>query len=191
MLSLLLIAATSASFAADRVATKVDVLPDRAATPAAPAAETPPEAPAAVAKIAPLLGARHTADLPDKAALAHHEGAEAALQWLAQYGDSLVQAERAAMLLATYDSAETAAVCRDLLSSPAHAKIRAGAAHCLASQTDAAAEPALVAVLSDTDVRVSVAAADALVVRPGAVDKLDATVVETLPEVVRSHLRPE
>jgi hypothetical protein len=187
MFSLFIVLATAS--ATDRVATPLSSLPET--TPEAVTEETPapPEAPAAVAAIRPLLGARHTADLPDKAALSLHDDAEAALHWLTLYGQTLIEAERAAMLLAAYDTPATAAVCVELLAGPAHAKLRAGAARCLASQsTTEAVEPTLVAALRDPDVRVGVAAADALHQRPGAVDRLDRSQLDPLPEVVQAHL---
>ena len=194
MYSVLLLVST-VTFASERVATPIDSIPARepAATPA-PAASAPaapaPEAPASVAAVRPLLGARHTEDLPTRTALDTHPGAEEALQWLARYGSSLVEAERAAMLLATYDSEATAEVCLSLLTEGGHAKVRAGAARCLATQSAAAAEPALVALLTDSDIRVGIAAADALVLRPGAVERLEPSMVQTLSESVQEHLKP-
>lgn len=179
----------ASAMASDYGAAKpIDRLPD----PAPTTVETPadaPAAPAAVDAIRPLLRARHTTDLPDKTALDHHAGAEEALRWLAQHGATLVESERAAGLLAHYDSADTTAVCTALLEGQGHAKVRAGAARCLSGQTADAVQPLLVRSLTDADVRVGVAAADALVLRPGAVDGLDKAMVATLPEVVKAHLQ--
>jgi hypothetical protein len=180
----------TAALAAQPVARPISSLPDPAPAPSfdAPAADAPP-APAATEGVRALLRARHTADLPDRATLDAHPGAEAALQWLAQHGETLIEAERAAGLLALYSSTESAETCSAILQSGAHAKIRAGAARCLAGQSADVAQPLLVRSLADTDVRVGVAAADALKTVPGAVEALEPALLETLPAVVKAHLQ--
>ena len=97
----------SAALASDATATKIDALPARPDTPAATPSTAAPPAPAAVAGIRPLLGARHTDDLPTQAALDTHGDAAEALRWIAAHSESLVEAERAADLLALYPSADT------------------------------------------------------------------------------------
>ena len=185
MLSLLIVASALAS---DTTARPVAALPDPAPTVAAEPAAAAPPAPASVARVRALLGARHTADLPSRAALDAQPGAAEALTWIAQYGETLIESERALGLLALYPEAAHASMCMELLQGPAHAKIRAGAARCLTGQDLSATQPALVTALSDKDVRVGVAAADALRAHAGAVEALDAKLVAGLPEVVKVHL---
>ncbi|MBC04254.1 MAG: hypothetical protein CMJ34_13285 [Phycisphaerae bacterium] len=177
----------SAALAADTTATKIDALPSRPEAPASAAVEAVPEAPASVAGIRPLLGARHTDDLPTQAALDTHGDAAAALRWIASHSQSLVEAERAADLLALYPSADNARFCGDLLSaSDVHAKIRSGGARCLQSQQlDAAAQQTIVKTLSDADPRVGIAAADVVKARPELLQTLD---LSTLPQPIQARL---
>jgi len=180
----------AAALASDTTATKVDALPSKPDVPVVQVEKAVPTAPASVAGIRPLLGARHTDDLPTQAALDTHGDAAEGLRWIASHSESLVEAERAADLLALYPSADNAAFCSGLLSAPdTHAKIRSGGARCLQSQSlDAASQQALVAALSDSDVRVGIAAADVLKQHPQVVQTLD---LSTLPESVRERLGAE
>lgn len=147
------------------------------------------DAPAATDGIRQLLRARHTADLPDRSALDAHEGAEAALQWLARYGETLVEAERAAALLSLYPTESSREVCMALLSGNGHAKVRAGAARCLSTQPGEAIGPSLVMALQDPDLRVASAGATALKSHPDIVAGLAPALVDALPETVRAQLQ--
>jgi hypothetical protein len=179
----LLIAATA--FAASPVARPIAELPD----PGPPAQSTVtaevPRAPDATEDIRALLRARHTGDLPDRSTLDAHDGSEIALRWLALHGETLVEAERAAGLLALYPSEGSRAVCVALLESGAHAKARAGAARCLGTQQGERVEPALLGALTDPDIRVAMAVAGALKRHPGAVEAIDPAVRTSLPDEVR------
>lgn len=147
------------------------------------------DAPAATEGIRALLRARHTTDLPDRSTLDAHDDAEAALQWLARHGETLVEAERAAMLLSLYPTESSRAVCMTLLSGNGHAKVRAGAARCLSTQPGEVVGPSLVMALQDPDVRVASAGAAALRNHPGVIDGLAPDLVDTLPEAVRAQLQ--
>ncbi len=177
----------AAALASDTTATKVDALPSKPDVPATPVVVEVPAAPASVAGIRPLLGARHTDDLPTQAALDTHGDASEALRWIASYSPSLVEAERAADLLALYPSADNAAFCTALLAAPGtHAKLRSGGARCLHNQPlDASMQSTLIGALSDSDPRVGIAAADVLKRHPEAVQALD---LATLPAAVQDRL---
>jgi hypothetical protein len=177
----------SAALASDTPATKIDALPVRPDTPVAAESKAVPEAPASVAGIRPLLGARHTDDLPTQAALDTHGDAAEALRWIASHSDSLVEAERAADLLALYPSVDNARFCGTLLGSvDLHPKVRSGGARCLQSQQlDSAAHQALMAALSDTDPRVGMAAADVMKSHPEILQTVDLSV---LPQPIQDHL---
>jgi len=180
----------AAALASDTTATKVDALPSKPDVPTTPVEVEAPAAPASVAGIRPLLGARHTDDLPTQAALDTHGDASEGLRWIASYSPSLVEAERAAGLLALYSSADNAAFCTTLLSAPeTHAKIRSGGARCLQTQSlDASMQATLVDALSDSDPRVGIAAADVLKAHPEVVKTLD---LSTLPKAVQDRLSPQ
>ncbi len=185
MLTMLMVVA--ALNAADSSATRLMSLPSRPTTePAAPAEPAPPP-PAAVDTVRGLLAAHHTADLPKRETLDHTTGAQEALVWLANWSDSLVEAERAAMLLGLYTDDGTTASCIALLQSTTHAKVRAGAARCLSGRT--LATPVLTSVLADSDIRVGIAAAESIRATPGAVAALDPSMVDVLPAEVRAQLR--
>ncbi|HCH66588.1 MAG TPA: hypothetical protein DFR83_27530, partial [Deltaproteobacteria bacterium] len=76
-------AALSAALATEPVATPVATLSAPAPRPTLSEPAPVPEAPAATEGIRALLRARHTEDLPDRAVLDAHHGAEEVLQWLA------------------------------------------------------------------------------------------------------------
>ena len=182
-------AALAALVAADPVARPVDALSDPEPPVTASALGATPEAPPATADIRALLRARHTSDLPDRSVLDAHAGAEAALQWLAHHGETLVEAERAAMSLALYPTTSSRTVCLALLEGQGHAKVRAGAARCLATQQGEAVPGALVRVLQDADMRVALAGAIALRNHPDAIDSVPRDVLDRLPPAVRDRLK--
>ncbi len=185
MLTLLIAAPT---FATAPVARPISELPDpEPPAPIAAPAEAP-VAPEATEDIRALLRARHTSDLPDRTTLDAHDGAERALQWLARHGETLVESERAAGLLALYPSDGSRVVCVTLLESNGHAKTRAGAARCLGAQSGKRVQLALLDALSDPDIRVATAVAHSLKQHPGAVDAIEPTAWDALPDEVRRML---
>ncbi len=188
MLALLALVATASAQPAAK-ATPISALPDRAPPPAVEAAPVPAP-PAAVAAIRPLLGARHTEDLPTRAALDTHGDAAAALRWIAAHGEALVEAERAAMLLAAYDDAETTEFCTGLLGGPAHAKIRAGAARCLSGRAlvGSPALPALVQAVQAEDERLGLAATEVLLADPDGRAAVAALDLAALPAPVQARI---
>ena len=184
MLTMLMVVA--ALNATDSSATRLMSLPSRPASEAATPVAAAPPPPPAVDTVRGLLAAHHTADLPNREALDHTTGAQEALVWLANWSESLVEAERAAMLLGLYTDDGTTASCIALLQSTTHAKVRAGAARCLSGR--AIATPVLTSVLADADVRVGMAAADSIRTIPGAVATLDPSLVAGLSVEVRERL---
>ncbi len=169
MLTILSFIAVAAAQPPAVKATPISSLPSREATDEDPGADVEaPAAPEGVAKVRSLLGARHTQDLPSRQALDTHGDAAAALRWIAAYSDSLVEAERAAGLLALYPNQTTEAFCTELLGGEAHPKIRAGAARCMQTQSLVldGALATLLAAAASSDVRLSTAAVDSLVTTP-------------------------
>lgn len=170
------------------VATPVQRLPPVERPSATLPAVEAPEAPPGTDEVEALLRARHAEDLPTKAALAPHPGAEASLQWLARYADTLLVADRAATLLGSWPSDENTLLCADLLNSAPHPKVRAAGARCLGGQAGESAETALRGALTAADLRIGVAAATALRSKPGAVDRIPPAEVAALQAPVKTAL---
>jgi hypothetical protein len=122
-------------------------------------------APDYVAAVSALLQARHVDDLPTRETLDANPQAHDALIWIAGNAGEMVQRERALMLLGLYPDDASATVLLDVLSGDAHPKLKAAAIQGASAQ-DLAANTALfdaiVGALSADDVRMGVAAAEAL-----------------------------
>jgi hypothetical protein len=189
MLAVLALVTTALAQPPAATARPLSSLPDREA--AAPVAEAPaPPAPAAVAKVRPMLGARHAEDLPSRELLDAQGDAAEALRWLAAHSESLVEAERAALLLSAYEDETTGRFCAELVGGEAHAKIRAGAARCLAGRSlePIAAVPALLKAAASSDARVGLAAVEALRGDPKALPQLQALPKEGLSVEVQARI---
>lgn len=154
--------------------------------PAAPAMRV--EVPEDAARLRALLEARHPSDLPDKGPL-DAAGAPEPLVWLAQNDAVMVIRERALLSLQHYGDSASQGLCRQILGSDAHAKLRAASVTCLAGSdlmADSTLRNQLLAALRDADPRVGVAAARVLVEVPAARSGLKAALEDTLQDEVRS-----
>lgn len=140
-------------------------LPDEVVREGSGAAASTEPAPDFVAPVAALLQARHVDDLPTRETLDAHPQAQDALIWIAGNATEMVQRERALMLLGLYPDAASATVLLDTLSGDAHPKLKAAAIRGAAAQdlgANADLLNAIVGALSSDDVRMGVAAAEAL-----------------------------
>lgn len=113
-----------------------------------------------------LLLAREAENLPDKATLQRHSNAVEALTWLGRNDDQLVVRARALNVLGYFSSADVRSTLLSIARDAQQpSKARAGAVEGLARQNpgeDAALQGALLELVKDKDIRVGVAAVEAL-----------------------------
>lgn len=162
--------------ASTEMAEPADPLPR--ARPAVTTVAPVSDAPEGTAELQSMLMAWHSEDLPTREVLDHHAKAEGSLLWMAQNGQTMVIRVRAMRLLGFYPSAEAGQLLDGIASDGSqHASLRAGAMRGLGGQ-DLTAEhvwrETLEKGLGDDDMRVQIAAVDALTGVEASADALQA-----------------
>ena len=144
--------------------------------------------PASVGPISELLAARHDGDLPTRETLDAHPDGQEALAWLAAHAEALLTRARALEALALYPTDGHRELLLGYATGTAHSKVRAAAVRALGSwdlDEDAALRERIVALLSDAEVPVAIAAAQSLAGVAAARPALEAVVAsEGRPAVV-------